>query len=101
MGDMTYEVVNNRENQQFEVHLNGEIAQLTYRYYKKDIAFMHTTVPETMAGKGVASALARAAFAFAAEEKKLVMVYCPFVAKFLQSHPEYRHQLDRAYYGKS
>lgn len=101
MSDTAYEVVNNRENQQLEVRLNGEIAQLTYRYYKKDIAFMHTTVPETMAGKGVASALARAAFAFAAAEKKLVMVYCPFVAKFLQNHPEYRHQLDPQYYGKS
>ncbi|MGN7723737.1 GNAT family N-acetyltransferase [Chitinophaga sp. 22620] len=101
MSDATYEVVNNRENQQFEVRLDGELAQLTYRYYKKDIAFMHTTVPPAMAGKGVASALARAAFAFAAAEKKLVMVYCPFVAGFIKTHPEYRHQLDPAYYGKA
>lgn len=93
-------VINNEANQQLEVWLDGEVATLTYRYYKKDIAFMHTTVPPSMEGKGVATALAKEAFRLAASLKKMVMVYCPFVAGFVQRHPEYRAQLDPQYYGK-
>ena len=98
MPDTTYNVVNNEKEMQFEIELDGEKASLTYRFYKKDIAFMHTTVPKAMEGKGIASTLAKAAFSYAAEHKKPVMVYCPFVAQFLTKHPEYKHQLDAAYH---
>lgn len=43
-------VVNNKGKRRFEVSLNGEFAFIDYRYYKKDIAFMHTTVPESLRG---------------------------------------------------
>jgi len=95
---MVMEVVNNEQQQQFEIELDGEKASLTYRFYKKDIALMHTTVPKAMEGKGIASTLAIAAFDYARQHKKPVMVYCPFVAKFLTKHPEYNHQLDPEYH---
>ena len=79
---------------QFEYTENGETAILEYRYYKKkNIAFMHTVVPEAMKGKGVATALAEYAFAFAIDIKKKVMVYCPFVASYVAKHPEMRPYL--------
>ena len=83
---------------QFEIVEGNEKAYLIYRFYKKDIAFMHTHVPDALGGRGIASTLARAAFQYAKEHNKLVMVYCPFVAKFLQSHPEYQVQVDPAYH---
>jgi len=92
-----YEVKNNLENLRFEIYENGDIAYLEYRYYKKDIAFMHTVVPKTLEGKGIASALAKYAFEYAKQEKKLVMVYCPFVGSYLKKHPELREQLDKQY----
>jgi len=82
---------------QFEITLEDEKAYLTYRYYKEDIAFMHTFVPEELEGRGIASALAKEAFRYAASSKKLVMVYCPYVAGFIQKHPEYEKQLDPEY----
>lgn len=94
----TFEVSHNKEQLQFEVALNGEKAILSYRLYKKDIAMMHTTVPKEMEGKGIASALARYAFQYAADQHKLVMVYCPFVSGFIKKHPEYRKQLDPEYH---
>ncbi len=100
MESAPYTVVNNEANQQLEVWLDGAVATLTYRFYKKDIAFMHTTVPAELEGKGVATALAKEAFRLATSLKKLVMVYCPFVAGFVERHPEYRSQLDPQYYGK-
>lgn len=94
----SYEVMHNKEKLQFEVALDGEKAVLSYRLYKKDIAMMHTTVPKEMEGKGIASALARYAFQYAEDQRKLVMVYCPFVSGFIKKHPEYRKQLDPEYH---
>lgn len=91
-------IQNNIEAQRFEYNENGETAYLEYKFYrKKDIAFVHTVVPETLKGKGVASALATAAFAHAADIKKLVMVFCPFVGRFVKNNPEYRKQLNPEY----
>jgi predicted GNAT family acetyltransferase len=56
---MEYTIQNNENEQRFEIETEGEKAFLEYRYYKNDIALMHTVVPESMAGKGVASALAQ------------------------------------------
>lgn len=82
----------------FEIHENGEIAFLEYRFHKKDIAFMHTVVPKSQEGKGIAAALATFAFNYAKEQHKPVMVYCSYVAEFIRKHPEYNEQLDKEYY---
>lgn len=91
---------NNTDNLQFEIETEGEVAFLSYRFYKKDIAFMHTFVPKILEGRGIASALARYAFSYARAHKKLVMVYCPFVAKFIKTHPEYNEQINQSYRGR-
>ena len=59
---------------------------------------MHTLVPESMEGKGVASALAAYAFEYAKKHKMPVMVYCPFVSAYLKKHPELREQLDKEFH---
>lgn len=92
------QIVNNSREQQFEIESEGQKAYLTYRFYKRSIAFMHTFVPELLGDKGIASALAEEAFRYAKEIKKSVMVYCPFVAGFIRRHPEYKEQLDPEYY---
>lgn len=93
------EIINNEEQQQFEYREGNELATLTYKFYKKDIAFMHTNVPESLAGKGIASALAASAFEYAKKLNKPVMVYCPFVAAYLKRHPELKDQIDKQYLG--
>ncbi len=92
-----YVIVNNEKNMHFEIHEGNELAFLEYRYYKKDIAFLHTEVPSSMEGRGVASALAKHAFEYAKEHGKPVMVYCPFVGAYLKRHPKLKEQLDKEY----
>jgi predicted GNAT family acetyltransferase len=96
---MDYEVINNEQEQQFEILSMGEKATLSYRMYKGDIAFMHTLVPKDLEGKGLASALAKGAFAYAEKHNLPVMVYCPFVSVFVQRHPEYKKFIDPKYVG--
>lgn len=98
MPDLNYNVENNEAEMQFEIEDGGEKAYLTYKFHKKNIAFMHTVVPEALMGKGMGSALAIAAFDYAKSHKKLVMVYCPFVASFLKKNVAYKQQLDPEYY---
>lgn len=93
-------IANNEKQQRFEVIVDGEAAYLEYRFYHNDIALMHTFVPETLGGRGIASALAKFAFNYAKENKMPVMVYCPFVASFLKKNHEYNEQVDKKYQGK-
>jgi len=92
-----YTVINNEQRQQFQLPLDGEIGFLEYRLHEGAIVLMHTEVPETLSGKGIASALAVYAFKYAKENNLPVIVYCPFVKTFLKRHPEYNVQLDPAF----
>jgi uncharacterized protein len=92
-----YIVNNNEKTQRFEIHEAGELAYLEYRYFKNDIALMHTFVPEVLEGKGIASTLAHYALEWAKEHQKPVIVYCPFVAAYLKKHTEYNSIIDKNY----
>ena len=91
------EIINNNQQMQFEYREGDEIALLEYRFLENNVAMMHTLVPESMKGKGVASALAEYAFEYAKHENKKVIVYCPFVAVYLKRHPELNEQLNKTH----
>jgi predicted GNAT family acetyltransferase len=82
-------ITNNEKEQQFQVKMEGEMAYLEYRFYKGNIALMHTEVPDKLGGRGIASTLAEYAFSYARDHKLSVKVYCPFVAAYLKKHPEH------------
>jgi len=90
-----YTVTNNEGEQRLEIREENELAYLEYRFYKDDIALMHTFVPDSLEGHGVASSLAHFALEWARENGKRVMVYCPFVAAYLKRHPEYNDIVDK------
>ena len=97
MNQQPHHVTNNEAQLRFEIREGEETAYLEYRFHKNDIALMHTFVPPALEGKGLASALAHYALEWAKEHKKMVMVYCPFVAAYLQRHHEYDSIIDKSY----
>ena len=97
MIDKQYTVINNQQEQRFEIRDGGEVAYLEYRFYKNDIALMHTLVPDALEGRGIASALAHYALEWAKAHQKPVKVYCSFVAAYLKTHPEYDDIIDKNY----
>ena len=96
---MAYTIVNNEKQMQFEIELEGDKALLEYRFYKKNIALMHTYVPPALEGRGLGSALAKHALEWAQGRGQKIMVYCPYVAAYLKRHPEYNDLVDRTYVG--
>src|SRR5215212_3600217 len=79
----------NQETQQFEIVLDGETAFAEYRLVHGAIILPHTVVPEAFEGRGVGSALAKAALGYAREHELKVIPTCPFIAAYIQKHPEW------------
>lgn len=85
----TLPVVNNLQNLRYEIDLGNEKAFLEYRWNNGDLALMHTVVPESFEGKGIAGLLAKTALESAKREGLKILVYCPFVQSYIKRHPEY------------
>lgn len=91
------EIINNKEQQQYQLAVQDTIAYIEYRWYKGDIAFMHTEVPEQFEGQGIASAMAKFALDDARKQGVKIMLYCPFMAGYVKKHPEYHDLVDKKY----
>jgi uncharacterized protein len=83
----TFSIINNEQRQQFQLTIGDETAFLEYRFHEGVIVLMHTEVPDRLAGRGIASALAAYAFDYAKAHHMKVKVYCPFVLSYLKRHP--------------
>ena len=89
-------VRNNDAESRFEVEGEGQLAVLEYRLRGDRIVFIHTGVPEPMAGQGIGSALARAGLNFARANGLTVVPYCPFVRSYIERHPEFQDLVERS-----
>ena len=65
------------------------IGEAAYRRRNGRIAFTHTEVDEALEGRGFGSRLAAAALDDARRQGLEVVPLCPFIARFIDRHPEY------------
>lgn len=86
-------VVDNPEESQFETRVDGHVAFVSYLRRGDTIFFTHTEVPEQLEGRGLGSALAKAVLDRARAEHWKVVARCPFIAKYVERHPEYQSLL--------
>ena len=84
------EVKHNEAEHRFEIPLAHGLAMLVYELRGDDIALVHTEVPKTDRGQGVAGELATAALEYARSRHQMVIPECRFVTTYLKRHPEYR-----------
>jgi predicted GNAT family acetyltransferase len=73
----------------FELERDGHVASLQYTVAGHVLALLHTEIPDALRGSGIASTLAQTALDWARDHHMKVDVVCPFVAAFLDTHPEY------------
>jgi uncharacterized protein len=86
-------VINNLDRQRFELEIAGEFAFIEYRMNEGAIYLMHTFVPDNLRGQGLAQKLAQFALDMIHQEKLPLKIYCPFVTKYIQEHPQYKDLL--------
>jgi len=85
------EITNNEKESQLEASTLEGLAYLRYRLMRHGaLVLIHTEVPAALEGRGLASRLARAGLEMARARGLKVIVKCPFVASFIERHPEYQ-----------
>jgi predicted GNAT family acetyltransferase len=90
MADPQIEVRDQPARQRYEVFVDGEPAGFTaYRLDPGRVTFLHTEIADRFEGHGVGSALARFVLDDARRRGLLVTPVCPFIAGYIEQHPEY------------
>jgi predicted GNAT family acetyltransferase len=79
----------------FELHRDGHLAFLDYSLQNGVLNLLHTEVPPELRGGGVGSELVKSVLEWARGQQLKIQVLCPFVAAFLQRHPDYEDLLLR------
>jgi NAD+ kinase len=83
-------VVDSFERSRYEILLGGEQAGvLHYRRADGHVELLHTEIDQAFQGRGLAGRLAAAALSDARSRPAAITVSCPYVAGYLQRHPEY------------
>jgi uncharacterized protein len=83
-----FEVIHDEAARRFEIQADGHTAGLSYRIDGDRILLLHTWVPAAVEGRGIGSALVRAAVANAREKGLTVVPVCGFVRHWLDMHPD-------------
>lgn len=87
---MQSSVRDNPAAHRFELDVEGETAVANYRLDGDTMVFTHTETPQHLQGRGIASALVRAALEMARARGLKVVPRCGFVADYIRRHPEFR-----------
>ena len=94
---MSDQVVDVPERSRFVLERDGEsIGKALYQRGDGVITFTHTEIDPAIQERGLGSLLAKAALdAVAAEDGTRVVAKCPFIAAYIERHPEYQPLLER------
>jgi uncharacterized protein len=88
---VTLAIRHERQARRFVAEVDGKTAYITYRELDRRILELdHTYVPSELRGRGIASQLTVRALEYARENGCRVVPSCPFVAAYIERHPEYR-----------
>ena len=83
-------VVHNASNQRFEINIDGQLSVLEYTFKNHRLFLTHTEVPPALEGQGLGTKLAHVALEYARQNDLAVVVICPLVKEYVDSHPEYQ-----------
>jgi uncharacterized protein len=88
MDETKFAIQHNPAAMRFEAVADGMLCRSDYRMHGGTMMLVHTEVPAQLEGKGIASALVKAAFKHAADNGMDVLPVCSYVRAWVQRHPE-------------
>lgn len=91
---MTDTVRNNVDENRYELSVDGHLAATYYRISDGVITFVHTEVPDALAGRGVGSKLVKGALDQVRAAGLKVVPQCPFVRAYIEKHAAYADLLN-------
>lgn len=82
----SFKVEHDKDNNEFFIKLGKDKAVLQYDVIDpKTLDLVHTEVPASLRGKGIAKHLAKAALEYVARTDLQVKITCPYVNKFAET----------------
>lgn len=95
MSDLT--VTRNDADSRYEGRIGGDdVAVIEFRRRDTDtpvVVMTHTEVPDSMRGQGVGGQLVQKALDDVRTRGEAVVATCPFVASWVEEHPDYQDLL--------
>src|SRR5262245_25315132 len=89
------EVVDVPERNRFDIRVDGQRAGHAEYCHKGDrLIFTHTEIDDAYEGQGLGSKLATGALDAARAGAHPVVPLCPFIASYVEKHPEYDDLVD-------
>jgi predicted GNAT family acetyltransferase len=83
------DVRDNPARSRYELDVDGHIAFIDYTLAPGVITFTHTEVPKELGGRGIGSQLVQGTLAEVRGTGRKVVAKCPFVAGYIQKHPDF------------
>lgn len=84
------EIVHDENRKMFVTTVDGHPAYVEYRLSPENgLDILHTIVPEEIGGRGIASALVKAAYDYARSKGLKPVATCSYAVIWLHRHPEY------------
>lgn len=80
----------NTRKKRYELQLEEGLAYIEYIKAQNKVYLTHTEVPRKAEGKGLGSRIVRLALKDIEDHGLELVPLCPFVALYLQKHPEWR-----------
>jgi predicted GNAT family acetyltransferase len=91
---MSLRIAHGVDARRFTVEVEGHRAELAYRLERARLVIEHAGVPDAIAGRGVAGALAQAALDDARAQGLRVVPACSYSLDYLRRHPQYADLVD-------
>lgn len=86
------EILHDKERHRFSTSADGKTGYVTYDIHDGGLDIRHTVVPEEIGGRGIASALVKAAYDYARGKGLACIATCRYAAVWLERHPIPRDQ---------
>lgn len=87
---MSNSITRNEAECRYEIHVDGILAGVAHvRETDDSVTFTHTEVFEQFEGQGLAGELVTGALDDVRVRGKKVIALCPYVARFIDKHPDY------------
>jgi uncharacterized protein len=86
----TLEIINNTDENRFELWVNGLGSKLDYIEDKDTFAITHVGVHPQLRGQGVAGKITQFAFDYAKGKSLRVIPICSYAVAWIQRHEEYK-----------
>src|SRR4051794_41602969 len=91
----TVEVRKDETTRLYEALIDGRVVgDLAYETTGGRVSLTHSYVDEDQRHRGVASAMARYALEDLSQSQTKVVIYCGFVADYVEDHPEWKDAVD-------